>query len=207
MPCVVPGITTTRMPTPTPTPTPTTQVPIIPDPGVTTTTQPQPQPRGPDLQLRLAHAIFSGYFEEDRDLSDRGFLAEVGAAVTGYSAAEILRICLSEDEEGDEEEEGTTEKMKDENGEGGGDGSEGGGGPWTRTVDALEADVRARGIDAVPTIIIQDRYLAGGWQEARLLVELFESIRNGSGGGGRETSSSPGGLKSGGPPAGAASST
>ncbi|KAK7750769.1 hypothetical protein SLS62_007321 [Diatrype stigma] len=208
---------------------------------------PKPQPRGPDLQLRLAHAVLRGYFEEDRDVSDRGFLAEVGAAVTGYPAAAILRACLLDDDDEDEDgggdgigDEGNNRKhrgwyqddrrrcgrnerngvrkakakakMRRKNNDGdGGDGDkdtvqglalrEGGdnadaddnddsgnndiGGPWGRAVDALEADVRARGIDAVPTIIVQDRYLAGGWQEARLLVELFESIRDG--GGGRET--------------------
>ncbi|RYP84889.1 hypothetical protein DL769_001083 [Monosporascus sp. CRB-8-3] len=118
--------------------------------------QPQPQPRGPSLQMRLAHAILKGYFEEDRDLSDRAFLTEVGAAVTGYPAAEI-RACLDEADVDDES-----------------------GGRWGRAIDALEADVRRRRIAAVPTIIVQDRYLAGGWQEARLFVDLFEGIRSGT---------------------------
>ncbi|RYP44965.1 hypothetical protein DL768_008627 [Monosporascus sp. mg162] len=119
--------------------------------------RPQPQPRGPSLQMRLAYAILKGYFEDDRDLSDRAFLTEVGVAVTGYPAAEI-RACLDE-ADGDDDESG---------------------GQWGRAVDALEADVRHRGITAVPTIIVQDRYLAGGWQEARLFVELFEAIRSGT---------------------------
>ncbi|RYP21280.1 hypothetical protein DL767_009294 [Monosporascus sp. MG133] len=119
--------------------------------------QPQPQLRGPSLQMRLAHAILKGYFEEDRDLSDGAFLTEVGAAVTGYPAAEI-RACL--DEAGDDDDESN--------------------GRWGRAIDALEADVRRRGITAVPTIIVQDRYLAGGWQEARLFVDLFEAIRSGT---------------------------
>ncbi|RYO81013.1 hypothetical protein DL766_006602 [Monosporascus sp. MC13-8B] len=118
---------------------------------------PQPQTRGPSLQMRLAHAILKGYFEGDRDISDRAFLAEVGAAVTGYPAAEI-RACLDKADDDDDES----------------------GGRWGRAVDALEADVRRRGITAVPTIIVQDRYLAGGWQEARLFVDLFEGIRSGA---------------------------
>ncbi|RYP67696.1 hypothetical protein DL771_007103 [Monosporascus sp. 5C6A] len=130
----------------------------IPFPGA----QPQPQPRGPPLQMRLAHAILKGYFEEDRDLSDRAFLTEVGAAATGYPAAEI-RACLDEADD-------------DDDGGGGGES----GGRWGRAVDALEADVRRRGIAAVPTIIVQDRYLAGGWQEARLFVDLFGAIRSGT---------------------------
>ncbi|RYP42880.1 hypothetical protein DL770_011922 [Monosporascus sp. CRB-9-2] len=121
--------------------------------------QPQPQPRGPSLQMRLAHAILKGYFEDDRDLSDRAFLTEVGAAVTGYPATEI-RACLAEADEDDDDDD-------DESG-----------GRWGRAVDALEADVRRRGIAAVPTVIVQDRYLAGGWQEARLFVDLFEAIRS-----------------------------
>ncbi|RYO97053.1 hypothetical protein DL765_011351 [Monosporascus sp. GIB2] len=124
------------------------------------TPSPQPQPRGPSPQMRLAHAILKGYFEEGRDLSDRAFLTEVGAAVTGYPAAEI-RACLDEADDDD-------------------DGDDESGGRWGRAVDALEADVRRRGIAAVPTIVVQDRYLAGGWQEARLFVDLFEGIRSGA---------------------------
>ena len=203
--------------------------------------QPQPQPRGPALQFRLAHAIFRAYFEEDRDLSDRGALADIGAAATGYPAAEV-RACLDDEDAGagvgsGPREEGPSARDKgkegahrhvyadgDGDGEdgarerrrsrhlegrgdgdgtggvsaagkvkaeseagagtetedgGGGAGSWGGGRGWSRAVDALEADVRARGISAVPTIIVQDRYLAGGWQEARLFVELFERIKRG----------------------------
>ena len=202
---------------------------------------PQPQARGPALQFRLAHAVFRAYFEEDRDLSDRASLAEIGAAVMGYPVAEV-RACLDDDEDhdgggdgyggdgvrssvGGEERrysrddpqgksigkgkrrddqiggicEGQRDRFRgsegsDDNnrrhrlgqagssgGESKGEGEDdrgGSGGGWGRAVDALEADVRARGIAAVPTIIVQERYLAGGWQEAQLFVELFESIRS-----------------------------
>ena len=203
--------------------------------------RPPPRPRGPDLQFRLAHAIFRAYFEEDRDLSDRGALADIGAAATGYPAAEV-RACVDDlalDEDAGVGGEGTggerrrsgdkgrrgkdkrreygygygddrmdegprsrhregggaaAGEFKAESGAGTGAGTEtagtetegggggGGGLGWGRTVDALEADVRARGIAAVPTIIVQDRYLAGGWQEARLFVELFEGIKRGEAG-------------------------
>ncbi|RYO98806.1 hypothetical protein DL764_006994 [Monosporascus ibericus] len=127
--------------------------PLVPLTTVATP-QPQSQPQGPSLQIRLAHVILKGYFEDDRDLSDRASLTEVGAAVTGYPAAEI-HACLGE--------------ADDESG-----------GRWGRAVDGLEADVRHRGIAAVPTIIVQDRCLAGGRQGVQLFVGLFGAIRSGT---------------------------
>ncbi|KAK8069692.1 DSBA-like thioredoxin domain protein, partial [Apiospora phragmitis] len=42
---------------------------------------------------------------------------------------------------------------------------------------ALLDDVRDRGFYAIPQFILQGRYLAGGWQEPDLFLEVFERIR------------------------------
>lgn len=42
---------------------------------------------------------------------------------------------------------------------------------------ALLDDVRDRGFHAIPQFILQERYLAGGWQKPDVFLEVFERIR------------------------------
>ncbi|KAK8121057.1 hypothetical protein PG999_005177 [Apiospora kogelbergensis] len=53
-----------------------------------------------------------------------------------------------------------------------------------RNLTALLDDVRDRGFHAIPQFILQERYLAGGWQEPGVFLEVFERIRVGGGEGG-----------------------
>ncbi|KAK8045261.1 hypothetical protein PG993_005285 [Apiospora rasikravindrae] len=46
-----------------------------------------------------------------------------------------------------------------------------------RNMTALLDDVRDRGFHAIPQFILQERYLAGGWQEPDVFLEVFERIR------------------------------
>ncbi|KAK6851269.1 thioredoxin [Apiospora arundinis] len=48
-----------------------------------------------------------------------------------------------------------------------------------RNMTALLDDVRDRGFHAIPQFILQERYLAGGWQEPDVFLEVFERIRAG----------------------------
>ncbi|KAI5923539.1 thioredoxin-like protein [Camillea tinctor] len=109
--------------------------------------------RGPALQMRLLDALFKGYFEHDRDVSDRGFLAEVGAAVgagvKAFAPPDIRRVLESED--------------------------------WGAAIDVLSDEVRARlRVDAVPTVIVNGLSLYGGWQKPELFVAEFERLRSGT---------------------------
>ncbi|KAK8116103.1 thioredoxin [Apiospora sp. TS-2023a] len=56
---------------------------------------------------------------------------------------------------------------------------------------ALLDDVRDRGFHAIPQFILQERYLAGGWQKPDVFLEVFERIRasGGAEGGVRSPSS------------------
>ncbi|KAI1343132.1 hypothetical protein F5Y15DRAFT_278229 [Xylariaceae sp. FL0016] len=116
----------------------------------------RPQSRGPGLQFRLLETIFKGFHELDQDLSDHGFLRETAVAVTGFSAGEIQAVLDSEE--------------------------------WSRCVDTLNHEVqnrlqvRARKLDlvaAVPTVIVNGRWLYGGWQTVDYLVNQFEELRAG----------------------------
>ncbi|KAK7942845.1 uncharacterized protein PG986_011958 [Apiospora aurea] len=50
-----------------------------------------------------------------------------------------------------------------------------------RNMTTLLDDVRDRGFHAIPQFILQERYLAGGWQEPGVFLEVFERIRANSG--------------------------
>lgn len=50
-----------------------------------------------------------------------------------------------------------------------------------RNMTALLDDVRDRGFHAIPQFILQEHYLAGGWQKPDLFLEVFERIRTGGG--------------------------
>ncbi|CAJ2504872.1 Uu.00g122660.m01.CDS01 [Anthostomella pinea] len=109
-----------------------------------------PKTRGPALQMRLLEAIFKGYHELDRDLSERQFLVETAVGVTGFAARDIEAV-LDSDE-------------------------------WGRAIDMLCAEVRRRlptPIIAVPTIIVNGKWLYGGRQPVEYLVAEFERIRLG----------------------------
>ncbi|KAI1480478.1 thioredoxin-like protein [Daldinia eschscholtzii] len=107
---------------------------------------------GPAVQLRLLEALFRAHHESDGDISDPSFLASTTSAVTGFTTARIRHV------------------LEDESGE------------WKRAVDALVAQVsspRGLAVRAVPTFVVNDRYVIGGVQSAEFLVEEFERIRRG----------------------------
>ncbi|KAH9884097.1 hypothetical protein F4778DRAFT_575646 [Xylariomycetidae sp. FL2044] len=124
-----------------------------------------PQPRGPALQLRLLEALFRGFHEQDRDISDPDFLTATTASVTGFPASEV-RAILGCGEDGEDEDEDKDEDEED---------------LWTRTICDLVEDVKDRGIRGIPTVIVNNRYVYGGWQQAEFFVEEFGRIRNGVG--------------------------
>ncbi|KAI1496696.1 thioredoxin-like protein [Biscogniauxia marginata] len=106
--------------------------------------------RGPALQMRLLEAIFRGYFEYDRDVSDQGFLVEVGTSVGAgvFTATDVREVLESEN--------------------------------WGLAIDILSAKARARlKVDAVPTVIVNGLSLYGGWQQPELFVAEFERLRLG----------------------------
>ncbi|KAK6956962.1 hypothetical protein Daesc_002244 [Daldinia eschscholtzii] len=107
---------------------------------------------GPAVQLRLLEALFRAHHESDGDISDPSFLASTTSAVTGFTTARIRHV------------------LEDESGE------------WKRAVDALVAQVsspRGLAVRAVPTFVVNDRYVIGGVQSAEFLVEEFGRIRRG----------------------------
>ncbi|KAI1768605.1 hypothetical protein GGR53DRAFT_462281 [Hypoxylon sp. FL1150] len=119
--------------------------------------------RGPALQLRLLATLFAAHHTGDADVSDPLFLCVLGAAVLGDlfpssvespRPADVLRTRVLENP------------------------------AWGAAVDALVADAR-RGrsvpIGAVPTLVVNDRYVIGGAQDAEFLVGELEKIRVGGG--------------------------
>ncbi|KAI1801274.1 thioredoxin-like protein [Daldinia bambusicola] len=109
---------------------------------------------GPALQLRLLEALFYAHHESDSDVSDASTLAAIASATTGLATAHIRRV------------------LDDVGGE------------WGRAVEALVAQVsspRGLAVRAVPTMVVNDRYVIGGVQSAEFLVEEFERIRRGGG--------------------------
>ncbi|KAJ2973291.1 hypothetical protein NUW58_g8973 [Xylaria curta] len=115
-----------------------------------------PQPRGPALQMRLLDAITTNYHEHDKDLSDPQFLLDVARVVTGFSNDE-LRAVLDSPE-------------------------------WDRTIDTLSHEVQNRlsvrsqsagPIVAVPTMVLNNRWVYGGFQKVDEIVEQFDLIRRG----------------------------
>ncbi|KAI0120465.1 thioredoxin-like protein [Hypoxylon sp. NC0597] len=127
------------------------------DPHPASASDSSPQPRGPALQLRVLEALFKWHHESDGDLSDRRALTATAAAATGFSAADMLAVCESEE--------------------------------WGRAVDELFLDVtsprgrRGLNIRAVPTFVVNDRYVIGGLQSRDFFMEEFERIGRGGGGG------------------------
>ncbi|KAI0391097.1 hypothetical protein F5Y17DRAFT_25689 [Xylariaceae sp. FL0594] len=112
-----------------------------------------PQPRGPDLQMRLLDAITTRYHEHDEDLSDPRTLVEITARVTGFPRHEIQAVLDSEE--------------------------------WGRTIDGLSHEVNhrlsVRNIKegptvAVPTMVINRRWVYGGFQSADVMVGEFEKL-------------------------------
>ncbi|KAI1118272.1 hypothetical protein F5Y14DRAFT_463302 [Nemania sp. NC0429] len=116
-----------------------------------------PQPRGPDLQMRLLDAITTNYHEHDKDLSNPQFLMEITKEVTGFSEDEIQGVLDSAE--------------------------------WDHTIDMLSSEVQNRvsvrsqlagPIIAVPTMVINRKWVYGGFQEVAEIVEQFELLRQGT---------------------------
>ncbi|KAI2628250.1 hypothetical protein GGS21DRAFT_249472 [Xylaria nigripes] len=114
------------------------------------------QPRGPDLQMRLLDAITKRYHEQDKDLSDPQVLIEITRAVTGFSQHEIQNVLDSKE--------------------------------WDHTIDMLSQEVKDRvrvrsqiagPIIAVPTMVLNDKWVYGGFQGVAEIVDQFELLRRG----------------------------
>ncbi|KAI0164205.1 hypothetical protein GGR57DRAFT_498304 [Xylariaceae sp. FL1272] len=114
------------------------------------------QCRGPDLQMRLLDRLTYLYHETDRDISDPTFLREETAFVTGFSHAEIQAVLDSEE--------------------------------WDRAIDKLDNEIQRRTaiknpgagpIIAVPTMVINHRWVYGGFQKVDFLVRQFEMLARG----------------------------
>ncbi|KAJ3564092.1 hypothetical protein NPX13_g7965 [Xylaria arbuscula] len=117
---------------------------------------PFPQPRGPDLQMRLLDAITTRYHEHDSDLSDPQFLMEITRMVTGFPEDQIRAVLESSE--------------------------------WDRTIDMLSSEVQNRisvrsqlagPIVAVPTMVLNNKWVYGGFQKADDIVDQFELLRQG----------------------------
>ncbi|KAI0966187.1 hypothetical protein F4678DRAFT_303192 [Xylaria arbuscula] len=115
-----------------------------------------PQPRGPDLQMRLLDAITTRYHEHDDDLSDPRFLLEITRVVTGFPEGEIRAVLNSSE--------------------------------WDFTIDLLSSEVQNRvsvrsqlagPIVAVPTMVLNNKWVYGGFQKADEIVGQFELLRKG----------------------------
>ncbi|KAI0189649.1 thioredoxin-like protein [Astrocystis sublimbata] len=116
-----------------------------------------PQPRGPDLQVRLLDAITTNYHEHDKDLSDPQFLVEITRMVTGFPEDEIRAVLESAE--------------------------------WDHTIDMLSYEVQNRisvrsqsagPIVAVPTMVLNNKWVYGGFQNVDDIVDQFELLRRGS---------------------------
>ncbi|GAW14258.1 hypothetical protein ANO14919_036580 [Xylariales sp. No.14919] len=114
------------------------------------------QARGPDLQMRLLDAITTKYHEHDKDLSDPQFLIEVTRAVTGFPEDEIRAVLDSQE--------------------------------WDLTIDVLSSEVQNRisvrsqlagPIVAVPTMVLNNRWVYGGFQKWQEIVSQFDLLRQG----------------------------
>ncbi|KAH8666639.1 hypothetical protein BX600DRAFT_511556 [Xylariales sp. PMI_506] len=100
--------------------------------------------RGPQIQLRLLEAIYSGYFEHDYDISSREWLLSLGTALLpGVSPTEI-HACL-ESETWDQTVDGLSEANKQE-----------------------------FQLTAVPAFILQSRYVAYGWRTTEQFLNHFD---------------------------------
>ncbi|KAI0382153.1 hypothetical protein F5Y04DRAFT_253105 [Hypomontagnella monticulosa] len=112
-----------------------------------------PRPHGPALQLLLAHALLSAHHARDTDLSSRASLTLLVSSATGHPASEVRTVVESED--------------------------------WGRVVDALIADVTnplGLAVRAVPTLVVNGRFVIGGLQSAEFLVGEFGRIAGSRGG-------------------------
>ncbi|KAI2621949.1 hypothetical protein GGS26DRAFT_600940 [Hypomontagnella submonticulosa] len=112
---------------------------------------PRPE-HGPARQLALLHALFEAHHARDTDLSSRASLTAFAAAATGYPASAVRAVVESED--------------------------------WGRVVDGLIADVAnplGLAVRAVPTLVVNGRFVIGGLQSAEFLVGEFERIAGGRG--------------------------
>ncbi|KAI5865946.1 hypothetical protein GGS23DRAFT_617058 [Durotheca rogersii] len=119
--------------------------------------------RGPALQLRLLRALLRAHHELGADISAREWLVGAAAAAApGIPPAEVRRVVYGEHAAAGQRE----DQPPDE---------------WDRALDGLCADVRARrcstagadaepAIRAVPTLVVNERYVIGGWQTADRLV-------------------------------------
>ncbi|KAI2628756.1 hypothetical protein GGR54DRAFT_361474 [Hypoxylon sp. NC1633] len=114
----------------------------------TTNPPPPPQPRGPALQLKLLHALLQAHHERKGDISSPALLTATAASATGFPPEAIAAVLES--------------------------------GEWGRAIDGLFAAVsrgrRGLAVRAVPTFIVDDRFVVGGAQEVRFWVEALERI-------------------------------
>lgn len=107
---------------------------------------------GNAAQSDMVEAIFRGHFEEGRDITDEGFLLEVGRRV-GLTDDEIMRVVRGDD---------------------------GLGARIAGTPGAVEEEVRramAMGVRAVPCVTVAGRFMVGGFQDQRVFEDVFDKAR------------------------------
>ncbi|KAI1387501.1 uncharacterized protein F4822DRAFT_284597 [Hypoxylon trugodes] len=151
-----------------------------------------PRTRGPTLQLRVLEALFRGHHEEGGDISDREYLIQTGVAAmagTGIGEAEIRGMLEESDSPSPSPSPNNDTAMEDanqdQNREGENEETNTRPRTWGRAVDTLFADItspsggRGLAVRAVPTLIVNDRYVIGGAQGVAFLVAEFERIRRG----------------------------
>lgn len=92
-------------------------------------------------------ALFRGEFESGRDVSDRGFLAEVALEV-GLCGSEEEVAARLDDRDARAEADALSRRAKE-----------------------------VVGITAVPSYVVQGRYSVGGQQSSEIFLQLFDRIR------------------------------
>ncbi|KAI1095575.1 hypothetical protein F5B19DRAFT_503746 [Rostrohypoxylon terebratum] len=126
---------------------------------------PAPPPRGPSLQMRWLATLLRAYHETEADISSRAFLASLFTSSSSSSSHPNL------DHPPDVSRTSIPTLLTDPT--------------WDRFLDIHFADSCSRPgltVRAVPTFIINDRYVVGGAQSAAFWVEELERVRVGKGG-------------------------
>ncbi|XXG95869.1 hypothetical protein Hte_002141 [Hypoxylon texense] len=134
----------------------------------TTPTTPSSLTRGSALQLRLLAALFTAHHTSDADISSRDFLASLGSSIFTNTNASTN---TNNDANDDGKAAAAAAVLRGEVLESA---------AWDATINALAAEARrGRGvaIGAVPTLVVNDRYVIGGAQDAGFLAAELERIR------------------------------
>ncbi|KAI0899259.1 hypothetical protein F4806DRAFT_332152 [Annulohypoxylon nitens] len=143
-----------------------------PDPLSSPRVHPEP-PRGPALQMQWLTALLRAHHETDADISSRGFLTSLFSPSSSHpSSSSPNHPTLSDLPALPDLSPSTIQTLLTSP-------------SWDRALDVLFADSCSRPgltVRAVPTFIINDRYVVGGAQSVAFWVEELERVRVGKGG-------------------------